>query len=129
MRIRSHPYRDALAKTLRSAGVQNSSVTGCGAIQESRSGTLAALCSTNLHIRLKLRQGEEMVAMKSDKINKVKNGLECCIVRETGGDTRCSTCPYRDPSLFCLNELLNDALDIIQTMTNDNTSSPDGCGL
>jgi len=50
-------------------------------------------------------------------IEKVKQGLRCCIVRHPDDKMRCSECPYRDPTTYCLNRLKHDALDALDEMT------------
>lgn len=50
-------------------------------------------------------------------IEKVKQGLRCCIVRHPDDKMRCPECPYRDPTSYCLNRLKNDALEVIETLS------------
>ena len=51
-------------------------------------------------------------------IEKVKQGLRCCIVRHPDDKMRCSECPYRDPTSYCLNRLKNDALQAIEALSD-----------
>lgn len=50
-------------------------------------------------------------------VEKVKEALQCCIVRNPDDSMRCPECPYRDPGTYCLNRLKHDALDVIETLS------------
>lgn len=50
-------------------------------------------------------------------VEKVKQALKCCIVRDPDDNMRCPECPYRDPGTYCLNKLKRDALDVIETLS------------
>lgn len=68
-------------------------------------------------------------------IGKTKQGLRCCIVRHTDDKVRCTECPYRDPSTYCLNRLKNDALEAIEALSAERaneenpTCGPDYCEI
>ena len=51
------------------------------------------------------------------RIDEVKKGLECCIVRDPDDRRRCPECPYRDPEAYCANRLMADALGTIETLS------------
>ena len=50
-------------------------------------------------------------------IEKLKNGLRCCIVRHMGDDRRCPECPYRDPTTDCTNVMHRDVLEAFDELT------------
>lgn len=62
-------------------------------------------------------------------INKVKRGLECCIVRNPDDRLRCSECPYKEPNAYCLNRLKADALEVISAQLEEDTCGKDYCEI
>ena len=50
-------------------------------------------------------------------IEKVKQGLRCCVVRHPDDKVRCAECPYNDPIAYCLNRLKNDALQAVEALS------------
>lgn len=64
------------------------------------------------------------------KIDKVKRGLEACIVNNPDEGTKCRECPYLDPNTYCLNRMKTDALEVIKKLVPDEPScGPDYCDI
>lgn len=64
-----------------------------------------------------------------NKLEKVKAGLECCIVKDPDSSMHCKDCPYRDPVAYCLNRLKMDALDVINGIGEGPTCGSDYCDV
>ena len=63
-----------------------------------------------------------------EKIDKVRRGLECCIVRDPDDKHDCVECPYRDPTAYCVNRLNHDALEVINALAPvESSCGPDAC--
>lgn len=50
-------------------------------------------------------------------IEKLKQGLHCCIVQHMGDARRCPECPYRDPTTDCTNVMHRDVLEAFDELT------------
>ena len=43
----------------------------------------------------------------------VLTAIDCHILRNPDDKFRCPDCPYRDPSIFCMNRLLQDVRQLL----------------
>lgn len=64
----------------------------------------------------------------SEKKKMAVEALKCCILRDPDDRFWCSTCPYRDPNINCLNRLKMDVLELLLE-GEDASCGPDYCEI